>query len=273
MKLIAPTKKDIRLKAVRVSAPVEAKYRKRLLSLIDEMYHSMIWWIGAAWNKNPPIATQANDAKRVTTTLAEAMERLKKHWEGKFEEESVKISKPFVDSSIKYYDTAFMAALKEAGFVIPFSMTLRMQEAGKASMKDSVSLIKSIQSRFHTDIEGEVWRAVSNGYKLDELYKTLHGKYGLMKKRAKLIARDQASKANAVIEKARRLELGIEEAEWRHSGAGREPRPSHVAMNRKRFKVKDGMYDDNKYVQKHILPGELINCRCFSNSIIPGINR
>jgi len=63
------------------------------------------------------------------------------------------------------------------------------------------------------------------------------------------------------------LELGITEAVWMHSHAGKVPRPTHVAMNGTRFKVAEGMWDsaEGKFIQ----PGELINCRCTSRSVLP----
>ena len=85
---------------------------------------------------------------------------------------------------------------------------------------------------------------------------------------AEFIARDQANKAHAVIERAKRQELGITKAIWLHSHAGKKPRPSHLAANSKEFDVSKGMYLDGEWVQ----PGELINCRCCSKSIIEGID-
>ena len=87
-------------------------------------------------------------------------------------------------------------------------------------------------------------------------------------RRAAFIARDQTNKAKAAIEKARWQELGITEAIWMHSHAGKEPRPSHVAANGKRLNVNKGMYLDGKWVQ----PGEEINCRCTSRAVIKGFN-
>jgi uncharacterized protein with gpF-like domain len=55
--------------------------------------------------------------------------------------------------------------------------------------------------------------------------------------------------------------LGITEGIWLHSHAGRTPRPTHVAMNGKRYLISKGMWDSA--VKKFIWPGEEINCRMF----------
>jgi uncharacterized protein with gpF-like domain len=65
-------------------------------------------------------------------------------------------------------------------------------------------------------------------------------------------------------------QLGITEAIWVHSGAGKHPRPTHVAMNGKKYDVNKGMWDPA--VKRWIFPGEEINCRCVSRSIIPGFS-
>jgi hypothetical protein len=68
------------------------------------------------------------------------------------------------------------------------------------------------------------------------------------------------------MENVRRLELGLTEAIWMHSGAGRSPRPSHVAFSGKRFKLATGAFLDGKWVW----PGSEPDCLCTSRAIIPG---
>jgi uncharacterized protein with gpF-like domain len=60
--------------------------------------------------------------------------------------------------------------------------------------------------------------------------------------------------------------LGITQAIWQHSHAGKKPRPSHVKADGKTFDIEKGMYLDGKWVQ----PAEEYNCRCTSRAIIEG---
>ncbi|MDR1312002.1 MAG: phage head morphogenesis protein, partial [Burkholderiaceae bacterium] len=92
-----------------------------------------------------------------------------------------------------------------------------------ATVQANVALIRSIPSQYFVEVSGEVWRAVQNGHDLGTLSRQLHERYAVTRKRAAFIARDQASKANAVMKARRYDELGITEAKWRHSGAGKEP--------------------------------------------------
>jgi uncharacterized protein with gpF-like domain len=53
-----------------------------------------------------------------------------------------------------------------------------------------------------------------------------------------------------------------------HSNAGKEPRPTHVAMNGKPYDLAKGMWDSDEKEWVH--PGQLINCRCTMKPVIEG---
>jgi uncharacterized protein with gpF-like domain len=143
-------------------------------------------------------------------------------------------------------------------------MTDTTREALQASMGMNVGLIRSIPSQYLAQVEKYVYEATSAGFDLATLTDNLQHTYHISRNRAKLIARDQANKANAVIEQARRKELGVKKGIWQHSSAAKEPRQSHVKAHGKEFDIDKGMYLDGKWV----LPGEEINCGCTSRSII-----
>nr|WP_277347156.1 phage minor head protein [Collimonas pratensis] len=134
-------------------------------------------------------------------------------------------------------------------------------------MSEQVGLIKSIASQHLTEVQGLVMRSVADGRDLGTLAKGLEDRYGITKRRAALIARDQNNKATATITRVRQDSLGITEAVWMHSHAGKHPRPSHVAANGKRYTIKEGMYLDGVWTW----PGREIGCRCISKSVIPGL--
>ncbi|SEF31367.1 phage minor head protein [Variovorax sp. NFACC27] len=266
-KLVSPTGKDIKLKAIHANAGIEAKYRKELQALIAEMSNSVIYWTRAAWKKDDPILAQDRLRRREPLVdLRRTMDRLGKHWQKRFDDVSEKLAKVFVDGATATTDAAMMASLKEAGFTVRFRMTQAAKEGYQAVLRENVGLIRSIPAEYLKSVEGDVFRAVSQGYDLQALTNKLHQNYGVTNRRATIIARDQSNKAKAVIENVRRKELGIETAIWQHSGGGREPRPSHVAASGKTFDLTKGMYLDGEWV----LPGQAINCRCTSRAVIPG---
>ena len=108
-------------------------------------------------------------------------------------------------------------------------------------------------------------RSVMAGRDLKMFNDELKEKYGATTKRARLIALDQCNKATAAVRQTRALEAGLEKAKWVHSGAGREPRKSHVEANGKIFNIAEGCLIDGE----HISPGEKIRCRCSMRVILP----
>lgn len=266
-KLASPTGKAITLKPIHANAGIEAKYRKELQALITEMSKSVIYWTRAAWKKDDPILAQDRlRSKGPIIDLRRTMERLGRHWQKRFDDLSEKLAKVFVDGATATTDAAMMASLKDAGFTVKFRLTPAAKEAYQAVLRENVGLIRSIPAEYLKDVQGDVWRSVSQGYDLQKLTNKLHEDYGVTHRRAAFIARDQSNKAKAVIENVRRKELGIETAIWQHSGGGREPRPSHVAASGKKFDLSKGMYLDGEWV----LPGQAINCRCTSRAVILG---
>lgn len=214
-------------------------------------------------------ASLAQDAASPNTRLNTALKRWGDRWTGKFDKAANRLAKEFTTRSFGATQTVFRTVLAQSGFTVKFKATRESLEAFRATVSENVGLIKSIQSQYHTKIQGDVWRAVTRGSDLSTLSKNLKQSYGITTKRAALIARDQNAKAKATIENTRRQELGITRAIWQHSSAGKEPRPSHVAMNGKLFDLAKGMFDPDE--QQWILPGQLINCRCTSRAVIPGL--
>ncbi len=107
------------------------------------------------------------------------------------------------------------------------------------------------------------------GYITDELQK----RYGIRAVGRRFIARDQTEKATAAFNRARQLEVGIEQAVWVHSrwpGSIRAPAIRRRGAKRLCLASKMGWLDPE--VGYKIQPGELINCRCVSRSILPGFS-
>jgi SPP1 gp7 family putative phage head morphogenesis protein len=164
--------------------------------------------------------------------------------------------------------------LKNGGLAIKFKLTPAVNDVVQATTKANVALVTNLAQKHLSDIEGLVMRSVQKGGDVGGLAKDLEERYKMTRKRARLVARDQNSKATAAIVRTRQAELGITQAKWLHSHAGKKPRPSHVAMNGKLYDVKEGMWDpdaDGKGKGRNVFPGELINCRCASRSVIPAL--
>lgn len=265
--LRAPTAKPITLRAIRPNAGIGAWYQDQLQRLIAEMANSVQYWIAATWRADTPLNSMAQDASPIRE-LRRTMERLGRKWTKRFDQASEELSAKFADKSIKHTNEAMQSALKDAGFAVEFKLTTEMREAIAGTIAENVALIRTIPQQYLGKVESQVWRSVASGGDLATLTKELQDNYGVTYRRAKLIATDQNAKAHAAIENTRRQQLGITQAIWVHSGAGKEPRPSHVKAGADKlvFDLDKGAYLDGEW----LLPGYAVNCRCVSRAVVAG---
>lgn len=262
--LRAPTKKSITLAPVHPNAGLAVAYRKKLDALIDEMHASLLYWLKASYRSNEPeLAQDASPAM----ALRDAMRKLSRRWQKRFDEAAPDLARYFATHATERSDVALKAALKKAGFTVEFKVTPIVNDVLQATVGENVALISNIAQEHLADIQGIVMRSVQSGRDLGSLSDALIERYGMTKRRAALIARDQNNKATANITRVRQEALGITEAVWLHSHGGKHPRQSHKDADGKKYKVKEGMLIDGE----HIRPGQLINCRCVSRSVIPGL--
>ena len=135
--------------------------------------------------------------------------------------------------------------------------------------KQNVALIKSITDDAVTDIEGFVQRGLSAGSRHTVIQKEIKEQFGVTRRRAKLIARDQVAKLNGQITKTRQEALGLEKYRWRTSRdervrgnpAGKYPqsRYNHWAREGKTFSWEKPPPDGH--------PGFPIQCRCTAEPV------
>jgi uncharacterized protein with gpF-like domain len=258
------------LRAQRPSAAVASAYEDRLKQAIEAMERSVLWWIRAYYRANPP-ATMAFDDVSVSV-LRKAVQALRRRWLRAFDAMSEKLARYFAKGAQDRADGDLKRILREAGFTVEWTMTPAMRDVVGAIVAENVALIKSIPREQLDRVEGAVMRSVQQGRDLKMLYDELREGFGVSKKRARLISRDQNNKATSLLQRARFVESGIRECIWMHSHAGKTPRPSHVKAGRDkvRFDPAVGWYDPHE--KKHIWPGVLINCRCTCKPVIKGFS-
>jgi SPP1 gp7 family putative phage head morphogenesis protein len=255
------------LRPVFPNAGIAALYRKKLRALVEEMQASYVHFLKAQYRKKPPAMAQDETPAQA---LERELRRLGVQWRKKFEEAAPALAAWFAKSVSRRSDAALRKILKDAGISVEFQMTRAMRDILNATVAGNVQMIKSIPAQYHTQVQDLVMRSVQIGRDLGTLSKELQARYGVTERRAALIAFTQNQMATSAMQRARQTELGIEEAIWMHSHAGKEPRPSHVKNDGKRYNIKTGWWDPHE--KQFIWPGTLINCRCQSKSIIKGFS-
>jgi uncharacterized protein with gpF-like domain len=257
------------LRGVQPSAGMRAAYQRRLLRLVDDMTSSVLYWTSAAWRAAPPLATDETPA----AALERALNELAARWLSNWREGSARLATWFSEQTELRSRRQLMRILREAGFAVDFRMTPAMRDVLRATVAANAALIRSIPEQYMTQVRGILMRGAQSGRDLATVTSDLRKQTGVTRRRAELIARDQAAKATAAFTRARYMEVGITEAVWVHSGGGHEPRPTHVAAGVKatRYDVAKGWYDPHE--RRHIQPGELINCRCFARPVVKGFTQ
>jgi SPP1 gp7 family putative phage head morphogenesis protein len=131
--------------------------------------------------------------------------------------------------------------------------------------REQVELIKSLPLEAGLRAQKLAQEAQMGGKRASEVAAELARTEEVTASRATLIARTEIAKANATITTARAKFVGATHYIWR-TAEDADVRDSHAAMEGKIFR-----FDDPPYVEGegNHGPGEIYNCRCFAEPIIP----
>jgi len=248
---------QVTLESIAPNASLTKWYREQMQSMMDEMRKDIINDVVKPYNSE--IAMDG-----ILDWMGHVVDGIVKKWQGMLDGLSQDVARELVGKSKTHYDRRLLNILKRRGFTVNFRNTEYVQDQAQIALGENVALIKSIGNDYLDKVRSAVWRSVKNGYDVEGLIKQLREIDGVTDRRAKNIAKDQTAKLNQAFEKARAEELGITEAIWLHSHAGKQPRESHVKANGKRFSLKDGLVIDGVATW----PAVAINCRCRAKLII-----
>lgn len=196
--------------------------------------------------------------------MGHVIDSLVSKWQQNLNGLSERIASDMVGTAKTHYDKRLHNMLKKRGFTVNFRNTKEVETQAQIALEENIALIKSVGNQYLDNVRAAVWRSVKNGYDLESLIKQLRHIDGVSDRRAKNIAKDQVAKLNQAFEKERALELGITEAIWVHSSAGKTFRHDHVKANGTRYEIAKGCFISGEFIQ----PAEKINCRCRAKLVI-----
>lgn len=130
-------------------------------------------------------------------------------------------------------------------------------------ISENVDLIKTIPENTLDKMKDIVYDGFANGKTTTRMVKEIRNVYGVSRRRAELIARDQTAKLNGQIQRAQQQDAGITEYIWCSTGDERV-RKSHKNLNGKKFSWNDAPV--NSYGRK-CHPGEDYQCRCIGRPV------
>lgn len=130
-------------------------------------------------------------------------------------------------------------------------------------VKENVNLISTIPEDTLDKMQDIVYDGYVNGRTTTQMVKDIQRVYGVSKRHANLIARDQTAKLNGQIQQYQQQDAGIEEYIWCTTGDGRV-RSSHRALNGMKFRW-DTPPENSDGRACH--PGEDYQCRCIGRPV------
>ena len=137
------------------------------------------------------------------------------------------------------------------------------KEALKAWVDENVDLISSIPEDTLDKMKDIVYDGFATGKTTTRIVRDIQRVYGISRRRARLIARDQTAKLNGKLQKAQQQDAGITEYIWDTAGDSRVRR-SHRELNGKKFRWDDPPLNSDG---RRCHPGEDYQCRCIGRPV------
>lgn len=128
---------------------------------------------------------------------------------------------------------------------------------------ENVDLIKSIPENTLDKMKDIVYDGYTSGKTTTRMAKDIQRIYGVSKRKAIFIARDQTAKLNGQIQRAQQMDAGIHEYVWMTTGDERVRR-SHQELNGKKFSWNDAPENSDG---RKCHPGQDYNCRCIGRPV------
>nr|WP_241013811.1 phage minor head protein [Pandoraea nosoerga] len=141
-------------------------------------------------------------------------------------------------------------------------------ETMRALMAEQVTLIKSIPLEAAERVHRLTIEALEDSTRAAAISKEIQRSGEVAKSRADLIARTEVSRAATSLTEARARAVGSTHYRWVTSGDS-DVRPGHRALNGKVFAWDDPPeVNENGRIMRHH-PGQIWNCRCYAEPILP----
>ena len=263
--------------AARVNVKIRNDYDAKLKALAKRMAKDYERQIKKTFSEE--VEGKAFDS--LSGQIGITLNELKTKWGGIFNKFSNIEAKKFISRLNKNVTLSAHNSLRELTKKTTIKTpdyTPEMQDLLRASIKQNVSLIKSIGEDYHNQVESLVFRSITTGgagaggigkaIKANMAMMASISDYGFKAgNRASFIAQDQTSKLTSAFNGARMQSVGVEEFKWLHSKGGAEPRELHLKYDGQIFRYDDPPVIDERTGERG-LPGVAARCRCVAVPIV-----
>lgn len=250
--------------ATRASDKIYREYRAILLEYTRRMNADVLAEISRAYGRREGefLPDDLTGDASASVYLERLLARLFGKWGKRFASMAEKRAAWFAKQTEKASTGQMQKMLKDIGFTVEFKNSHYVNNVLQATVIENTKLITSVPQQMHDKVQGIVMRGVQAGQDRAYIAREMKKQFGISERRAQFIARDQVQKATGSVALARSAEAGIEYGFWAHRSGSKKPRRTHVAMNGKRFKLSEGLYDSDPRVADFVKPRELPGCNC-----------
>lgn len=137
-----------------------------------------------------------------------------------------------------------------------------LEEYLQTAVARNTGLIKSLSEDMVKRVEQAVIANELNGRSVKELKRVLVEEFGIVDRRAQLIARDQTAKLNSDLNKIRQQQAGINDYKWMTSGDERV-RKLHKSLDGKEYE-----WGEYTGAEGGLPPGQPVQCRCIARAVV-----
>ena len=250
------------LKHLSSNPGIRAAYRRTLDDMLKEMHEEVFEAILAEYDAAEWRMARDSAWRSPSERLSDLLEGLARKWRRRFNAFSKTTAGRFIRQVWTAVRIGRKNQLVELGLPQRINPSRFTSELYDALLSENVSLIKNIPDQYFSRIAQDVQRSISVGGDRQMLIKALRNNYGFTEKRARFIARDQIAKATQALAESTDRDLGFTEGVWVHVPGRKSSRVTHIAMDGKRFKLGEGLYDSAAYGPGKgaiVKPGQLPN--------------
>lgn len=249
-------------------APAASRYLAELDKLIAVMTRETEREVKKLAEGIEPIGAMDTDASPVSASRI-LLNKLRARFMKLFRDRAKDMAQRMSNAVVANNDVQMRSSIQQlAGNIsVKLNITPDIEARLAAGVQQNVELIKSIPEEYFLRIQGDVMRAIQSGKGEADILKSVRAAGGITERRARIIARDQTSKANSALTIARFEKLGIKKFKWLHSGGGKEPRPLHVAMSGQVYEIANPPIIDERTGERGF-PSMLVNCRCVAAPVL-----
>ena len=254
----------VEINELKFNKAIEINYKHDLLVLKGQMVKEYNSCLIKFYKDNLLFLVGDSDDDTVKR-LQRLIDNMGRRWKDRYDRMSEQQAKKVAVGVLRHVDNRWKAVQKGNPFLLKGTQELQQTtKIVQAGIAENVSLIKSIPSKYHEQILGDVMRTVGVGGNVQELQEALSKISKQTSKRIAFIARDQTAKATALIDRQNAVDTGFTTGVWEKSIAGKTHRKDHAEADGKEFDISKGCLISGEYILPRMKP----NCKCSYRLVI-----